>query len=74
MKNRKAAGPSVIMSEMINAAGEAGVDMITKLVNQIIVQGVIPAEWVLSTSVNCYKGKGDSLERGTYRGKEINRF
>ena len=42
MKNRKAAGPSGIMSEMINAAGEVGVDMITKLVNQIIVQGVIP--------------------------------
>ena len=57
MKNRKAAGPSGIMSEMINAAGEVGVDMITKLVNQIIVQGVIPTEWVLSTIVNCYKGK-----------------
>ena len=56
MKNRKAAGPSTVVSEMIVAVGEAGVDMITDLVNQIIVE-VIPAECELSIVVNCYKGK-----------------
>ena len=50
---------------MTNAAAEAGIDMITDLVNQII--GFIPAEWGLSTVVNCCNGKEDSLERGNYR-------
>lgn len=46
--------------------------MITDLVNQITVQGVISAEWQLI--VNCYKEKGDALERENYRGGiEINR-
>ena len=40
--------------------------MITDLVNQITVQGVISAEWQLI--VNCYKEKGDALERENYRG------
>ena len=43
MKNGKAAGPPGLVSEIVKSAGEAGVDMITKLLNQIIV-GVIPAE------------------------------
>ena len=67
MKNRKAAGPSTVVSEMTVAVGEAGVDIITDLVNQIIVEEVIPAECELSIVVNCYKGKVDSLERGNYR-------
>ena len=35
MKNGKAAGPSEVVSEMVKAAGEVKVDMITDLVNQI---------------------------------------
>ena len=35
---------------MVKSAGEAGVDMITDLLNLIIVR-VIPGEWELSTSV-----------------------
>ena len=30
-------------------AGEAGIDMISDLVNQIAAEGVIPTEWELST-------------------------
>ena len=52
---------------MVKAAGETGVDMITDLVNQIIV-GFIPEEWEPRTIENCFKGKGDSLERESYRG------
>ena len=44
--------------------------MITNLTNQI-VRGVIPADWDLSTIVNCYKGKGEALDRGNYRGLEL---
>ena len=53
----KAAGHSSLVSEMVKTKGEAWVDMITDLVNQILVKGVIPAERELSTIVNCLKGK-----------------
>ena len=43
MKNGNTAGPSGVVSEMVSTEGEAGVDVITDLVNQIIVEGVIPA-------------------------------
>ena len=39
---------------MVKVAGQAGGDMITDLVNQIIVEGFISAEWKVSTFVNCY--------------------
>ena len=42
----------------------------TDLLNQIIV-GVLGPEWELSTIVNCYKEKGDSLEKENYRGLEL---
>ena len=42
--------------------------MMTYLVNQIIVEEVIPAKWGLSVPVNCCNGKSDPLERGNYRG------
>lgn len=52
---------------MVRAAGKAGVDMITDLANQIIVEGVFPAERKLNTFVDYFKGKGDSLQRRNYR-------
>ena len=63
MKNGKIAVPSGVVSDMVKAAGEAGVDMIMDQVNKIIVEGVIPAEWELNNIVNCYEGKRDYLER-----------
>ena len=51
------------MSETVKAAGEAGIDMNTDLVYQIIVEGVIPAESELSTIVNSFEGKGGPLKR-----------
>ena len=65
MSNGNTAGLPSLVSEMVQAQGEAGADMISDLVNQIIV-GVIPTEWKLSTFVNCYKEKGDVLKRGNY--------
>ena len=63
MKNGKATEPYSIVSEMVKTAQEAGGDMITDLLYQIIV-GFIPAEWELCTIVNCLR---HSLERGSYR-------
>ena len=44
IKNGKVAGPSGIVSEMIKPAKKTGLDLIRDLVNQSIVEGVIPAE------------------------------
>ena len=51
MKNGKAAGTSGAVPEMVKTAGEAGLDIMSDQVNEIMV-GVIPTEWKLSTIVN----------------------
>ena len=43
-KNGRAPGWTDFVSEMVTTAGETGVDIITDLVNQIIVEGGTPAE------------------------------
>lgn len=45
------------MSEKIKTVGEARVEKITDLLNQIILEGVIPAEWTVDIIVKCHKGK-----------------
>ena len=64
--SQAAVSPSVV-SEMVKRAREVGVDMISDLVNQILVKGVIPTEWKYSTFVIFYKGRGDVIERENYR-------
>ena len=71
MKNGKTAELSGLLSEILKTAVEAGVGMITDLVNQIIVEGVIPAEKKLSTIVKYSKGKGDALEKENYGGLKL---
>ena len=71
MKNGKAAGMSGIVAEMVKASGDTGIELITSLANQIIKDGVILQDWQSSVIVNCFKGKGDALERGNYRGLKL---
>src|SRR5206468_7315013 len=71
MKACKAAGPSGVVSEMIKAAGEAGERWMTDLFNQVIAEGKIPDDWRKSLMVTVYKGKGDALDCGSYRGIKL---
>ena len=71
MKAGKAAGPSGIVIEMIKAAGEKMVDSLVTLFNTIIKDGVVPKDWNMSYIVNLFKGKGDALLRGNYRGFKL---
>ena len=71
MKNGKAAGMSDIDAEMVKASGDTGIEIITNLANQIMKDGVNPQDWQSSVIVNCFKGKGDALERGNYRGLKL---
>ena len=41
------------------------------LVENIISEGCIPTDWQESFIVNLYKGKGDALNRGNYRGLKL---
>ena len=66
-----AAGPSEVTSEMLKAADEPGVLWITDLCNAIIKEGKIPDDWRKSFMINIYKGKGDALNCGSYRGIQL---
>ena len=71
MKLGKAPGVSELTAEMLKASGELGVALVTDLINAIINESFIPEDWQRSVVVNIYKGKGDAMERGNYRGIKL---
>ena len=71
MKKGKATGPSSVNVEMIVAGGDDIFLAITHLINCIIADNKIPDDWCLSYIISCYKGKGDALLRGNYRGLKL---
>jgi len=70
-KSVKAVGPSGIAAEMLKAADEDGVLWVTDICNAIVREGKIPTDWRKSWMVYVYKGKGDALECGSYRGIKL---
>ena len=70
MKLGEAAGPSGIVV-MIKAAGDTGATMICCLATAIIRDGKVPTDWEQNFIVYLYKGKGDGLDRGNYRGLKL---
>ena len=70
MASGKAAGPSDIVAEMLKPVGESGA-IVRHLIEDIISEGRIPTDWQESYIVNLYKGKGDALNRGNYRGLKL---
>ena len=71
MKLGKAGGPSGVVADMLKAAGDEGTRWMTELCNAVIKEGKIPTDWSRSWLVNVYKGKGDALECGSYRGIKL---
>ena len=71
MASGKAAGPSGIAAEMLKPVGEAGAVEVRDLIEDIISEGCIPTDRQESFIVNLYKGKGDALNRGNYRGLKL---
>ena len=70
-KSGKAAGPSGVVGEMLKASGDVGIQWVTDLCNSIVQEGRVPNDWKKSWMVNVYKGKGDALECGSYRGIKL---
>ena len=71
MKSNKASGPSGVVADMIKAAGASGTAWVTDLCNAVVKEGKIPDDWSKSWMMNVYKGKGDALECGSYRGIKL---
>ena len=71
MKAGKAPGPSGIVVKMLLAAGDMGASMICDLAAAIICDGKVPSDLEQSFIVCLYKGNGDTLERGNYRGFKL---
>jgi hypothetical protein len=70
-KSGKAPGPSGVVAEMLKAAGNVGIQWMTDLCNAVVLDGKIPNDWRKSCMVSVYKGKGNALECGSYRGIKL---
>jgi len=68
MKRHKAPGLSGLVAEMIQTTGDIGTHWILDLCNGIVKQGCIPEDWKSSVVLPIYKGTGDPMECGSYRG------
>ena len=71
MKRDKATGPSGVSGDLIRCAGKTGVDAMHTILNDSMQTGKTPDEWRKSTTITLYKGKGDALECGNYRGLRL---
>ena len=71
MKKGKAPGPSGVVTEMLTASLDVCSATIADLSNSIIRDNTMPNEWNNSTIISLYKGKGEALERGNYRGLKL---
>jgi hypothetical protein len=70
-KRGKAAGPSGVIVEILKASGEEGITMLRHLTKKTFSEGVTPTDCEKSCIINLYKGKGDALDRGSYRGLKL---
>ena len=68
MKNGKAPGPSGVTTDLIRMAGEPAVKELVKIGEHILKEEQSPEMWEESLTCTVYKGKGDAVECGNYRG------
>ncbi len=66
MKSGRAPDPTGVTNDLLKRAGIAGELM--RVFRRIVDEGEIPEDWKNSITVPIYKGKGDALECGKYRG------
>ena len=71
MKRHKAPGLSGLVTEMIQATGDTGTQSILDLCNGVVKEGSIREDWKSSVVLPIYKGKGDPMECGSYRGIKL---
>ena len=62
---------SEVSVEMIAASGEIGIGLIVELCQSVLDGRGMPDEWALNVVVPIFKGKGDALNCGAYRGVNL---
>ena len=68
MKKGKATGLDEIRVEMLNMAGDVGVNWTRRLLNSCFTEGEIPVEWRTGLIIPVWKIKGGVHDPGKYRG------
>ena len=71
MKSGMATGTSEVSVEMIVASGEIGVKVMMELCQRVLDGRGMPDEWKTSVIVPIFKGKGDVISCGSYRGVKL---
>ena len=71
IKLGKAAGPSEVNMDMIMANGKFGVGVLNKLRQRVLDGKGMSEEWKTSVVVPIFKGKGDVMDYGIYRGVKL---
>ena len=71
MKIRKASGPSGVVIELFRAGGDTCLKSLTNIFNDILFKDKLPEEWMLSSLIPIFKGKGDPLNPNSYRGIKL---
>ena len=71
MKSGMATGTSEVSVEMIVASGEIGVKVMMELCQRVLDGRGMPDEWKTSVIVPIFKGKGDVMSCGSYRGVKL---
>ena len=71
MKSGKATGPSEVSVKMIVTSGEIGVKVMMELCQRVLDGRGMPDEWKTSVIVPIFKGKGDVMSCGSYRGVKL---
>ena len=71
MKSGKATGTSEVSVEMIVASGKIGVKVMMELCQRVLDGRGMPDEWKTSVIVPIFKGKGDVMSCGSYRGVKL---
>ena len=71
MKSGKATGPSEVSMEMIVESGEIGVKVMIELCQRVLDSRGMPDEWQTSAIGPIFKGKGDVMSCGSYRGVKL---
>ena len=71
MKSGKATGTSEVNEEMIVASGEIGIKVMMELCQRVLDGRKMPDEWRTSVIVSIFKGKGDVMSCGSYKGVKL---
>ena len=64
-------GPCEVSAEMIVTRGETEVKTIMELCQPVLDSRGMPGEWKTSVIVPIFKGKGDAMSCGSYRGVKL---